>query len=171
MGGAAPVDSGKGGKKSVDATFNLVPFIDLLSCLITFLLLSAVWTQVTALKVTQTGGITSPDDEPPPPDETTIDVRVTLTDRGYLLSLAGNQVELPKADVQKQDEHGNTTTVMGFDTKSLAEKLKLVKTQYPAQRAVTVAAEDAVVFDDLVGTIDSIVALELPDIAVTAAVN
>lgn len=170
MGGAAPVSSGKSGKKAVDAEINLVPFIDLLSCLISFLLISAVWTQITSLQVTQTGGLTSESD-PPPPDETTIDVRVTLTDRGYILSLAGNPVELPKANVEKVDSAGGTTTVMGFDTKALGEKLKVVKTQFPAQKAVTVAAEDAVVFDDLVLTIDAIVALDLPDISVTAAVN
>ena len=170
MGGAAPVPSGKGGKKALDGEINLVPFIDLLSCLISFLLISAVWTQVTSLRVMQTGGL-STESEPPPPDETTIDVRVTLTDRGYILSLAGNPVEMPKANVEKVDETGKTTTAMGFDTKSLGEKLKLVKSQYPAQKAVTVAAEDAVSFDDLVGTIDSIVALDLPDISVTAAVN
>lgn len=155
----------------MDEIINLVPFIDLLSVLVVFLLLSAVWTQVTSLRVTQTGGLSSETDTPPEPDDSTIDVRVTLTDRGYILLLAGNPVEMPKANVEKVDESGNTTTVMGFDTKALAEKLALVKKQYPAQKAVTVAAEDAVLYDDLVGTIDSIVALELPDISVTAAVN
>lgn len=154
----------------MDEIINLVPFIDLLSCLVVFLLISAVWTQVTSLRVTQTGGL-SQETDTPEPDDATIDVRVTLTDRGYILLLAGNPVEMPKANVEKVDELGNTTTVLGFDTKELAEKLKLVKKQYPAQKAVTVAAEDAVVFDDLVGTIDSIVALDLPDISVTAAVN
>ena len=38
MGGAAPTPSGKGGKKPLDAAINLVPFIDLLSCCISFLL-------------------------------------------------------------------------------------------------------------------------------------
>jgi len=51
MGGAAPVESGKKGKKSLDAELNLVPFIDLLSCLISFLIVTAVWTQIAALKV------------------------------------------------------------------------------------------------------------------------
>lgn len=170
MGGAAPVSSGKGGKKAVDAEINLVPFIDLLSCLISFLLISAVWTQITSIQVTQTGGLSSESD-PPPPDETTIEVRVTLTDRGYILALAGTPVELPKTNVEKKDDLGNTSTTLGFDTKALGEKLKLVKTNYPAQKAVTVAAEDAIVYDDLVGTIDAIVALDLPDVSVTAAVN
>lgn len=171
MGGAAPVPSGKGGKKSLDSELNLVPFIDLLSCLISFLLITAVWTQITSIKVTQTGGL-SEDTTPPPPDETTIDVKVTLTDRGYVLSLAGKPEELPKAMVEKKGPEGKgVVNEIGFDTKALGEKLKLVKAQFTAQRAVTVAADDAVKFDDLILTIDSIVALDLPDISVTTAVN
>ena len=57
---------------------------------------------------------------------------------------------------------------MAFDTKALTDKLKVVKTQFTEQRAVTVAAEDDVVFDDLVETVDQVVAADLPDITVTA---
>jgi biopolymer transport protein ExbD len=162
MGGAAPVESGKSKKKSLDMELNLVPFIDLLSCLISFLLITAVWTQISTLKVHQQGNV-APEDNPDPPPGT-IDVRLTLTDRGYLLSLAGNPVELPK--VARQDGSG-----MGFDTKTLVEKLKLVKQSYPEQHAVTVASEDAVSFEDLTNTIDNINSAELPDVTVTAAVN
>lgn len=42
MGGAGIVTSGKGGRKSLDAAINLVPFIDLLSCCLAFLLITAV---------------------------------------------------------------------------------------------------------------------------------
>src|SRR5499427_6397748 len=55
MGGAAPTPSGKGGKKPLDAQINLVPFIDLLSCCISFLLITAVWTQLARMNVTQKG--------------------------------------------------------------------------------------------------------------------
>ena len=46
-GGAMPEQGGGGGKKkkkALDAVINVVPAIDLLSCLITFLLYTAVWT-------------------------------------------------------------------------------------------------------------------------------
>jgi biopolymer transport protein ExbD len=162
MGGAAPVESGKGKKKSLDMELNLVPFIDLLSCLISFLLITAVWTQISALRVHQQGN--APTEQDPPENQTTIDVRLTMTDRGYMLSLAGNVVELAK--VSKPDGAG-----MGYDTKQLVEKLKLVKQNYPEQRAVTVAAEDSIKFEDLTFTIDNIQAADLPDVTVSAAVN
>src|SRR5438270_7918582 len=55
MGGAAPTPTGKSGKKPLDAAINLVPFIDLLSCCISFLLITAVWTQLARMDVTQKG--------------------------------------------------------------------------------------------------------------------
>src|SRR5574339_741201 len=39
------VSLGSGDKKSVDIEINVVPFIDLMSCLTSFLLVTAVWTQ------------------------------------------------------------------------------------------------------------------------------
>lgn len=53
MAGAAPITSGKGGKKSLDAPINLVPFIDLLSCCICFLLITAVWINLAAMETNQ----------------------------------------------------------------------------------------------------------------------
>lgn len=41
-GGGAPVPEGGSGKKSVDFQLNMVPFIDLLSVLISFLLMTSV---------------------------------------------------------------------------------------------------------------------------------
>lgn len=44
------------GKRHLDAELNLIPFIDLLSVCICFLLLTAVWVQVGALEVKQAIG-------------------------------------------------------------------------------------------------------------------
>jgi biopolymer transport protein TolR len=47
-----------GRRKSLDAEINLVPFIDLLSMCICFLLITAVWVQIGALQVKQSHGTT-----------------------------------------------------------------------------------------------------------------
>ena len=62
MASAAPVASGRGGKgrKSLDAEVNLVPFIDLLSMCICFLLMTAVWVEMGAVNVKQTVGTAAP---------------------------------------------------------------------------------------------------------------
>lgn len=45
-----------GGRRSLDAEINLVPFIDLLSVCICFLLMTAVWTQISTVQVKQSHG-------------------------------------------------------------------------------------------------------------------
>ncbi len=161
MGGAAPVESGKKGKKDLDMVLNLVPFIDLLSCLIAFLLITAVWTQITALQVASTGGLT---EKTPPPTKNTIDLRVTIMSSGYILSVAGNLVNIAKV----AEPDGS----MGYDSKTLVSKLTVVKQAYPEQKSITVAAEDEVLYSDLVGTVDTIIdQAKLPDVSVTPAVN
>ena len=47
---------GSGRKRSLDAEINLVPFIDLLSMCICFLLMTAVWSQLGSLQVKQANG-------------------------------------------------------------------------------------------------------------------
>lgn len=43
--------SGPGKKRSLDASLNLVPFIDLMAVTVVFLIMSAVWTQLGGLRV------------------------------------------------------------------------------------------------------------------------
>lgn len=166
MGGAAPVDSGgKGKKKSLDSELNLVPFIDLLSCLISFLLITAVWTQISAVQARSTGSL-SQDSQPEEPNPNKTSVRVLLSETGYTLSIANQPTAIAKATAAAKGE----TSPGLYDLKTLALKLKTdVKDRYSEQKAVTVAAEDTVAYEDLIGTIDAIAALDLPEISVTPA--
>lgn len=64
MAGAAPSSpSGNGGKKPLDAAINLVPFIDLLSCCISFLLITAVWVQISWLQAQEVAATRTPPKE------------------------------------------------------------------------------------------------------------
>ncbi len=56
MAGASLPSSSSGRKKSLDAEVNLVPFIDLLSVSICFLLMTAVWVQIGNVEVKQSHG-------------------------------------------------------------------------------------------------------------------
>lgn len=57
MASAGAGTSGGGGRrKNLDADLNLVPFIDLLSTCICFLLMTAVWMEIGALQVKQATG-------------------------------------------------------------------------------------------------------------------
>jgi len=44
------VESGKGGRKSLDSEINMIPMIDLLMVTISFLLITAVWTQMSRVE-------------------------------------------------------------------------------------------------------------------------
>ena len=153
MAGAAPqVHTGKGGKKALDAEINLVPFIDLLSCCISFLLITAVWTQIAGLQVASSGG---------PPEqqqkqENTIDVKLLLTEKGYQLTMAGASIDIPKLNG-------------AFDRKTLAEKLKTLKSSLPDQSAITVQPEDSVAYADLVETVDTAMGERLRNVTVAPA--
>ncbi len=154
MAGAAPQEhTGKGGKKPLDAELNLVPFIDLLSCCISFLLITAVWTQISGLQVASSGG--PPDKEQK--QEATIEVKLQLTEKGYALQIPGGQVEIPKVGPA-----GSAT----FDRKALAEKLKTLKASLPEQSAITVQPEDAVAYSDLVETVDTCLGEQLRNVTV-----
>jgi biopolymer transport protein TolR len=153
MAGASPQEhTGKGGKKALDAELNLVPFIDLLSCCICFLLITAVWTQISGLQVASSGG---------PPDqqkqESTIDVKLLLTEKGYSLTMAGAAIDIPK--VSGKDGQA-------FDRKTLSEKLKTLKASLPDQTAITVQPEDAVAYADLVETVDTCLGEQLRNVTV-----
>lgn len=56
MASIQPTGKSTGRKRSLDAELNLVPFIDLLSMCICFLLMTAVWIQVGSLQVKQSHG-------------------------------------------------------------------------------------------------------------------
>src|SRR5215213_6895231 len=59
---------GAGEKKSVNVELNIVPFIDLMSCLTAFLLVTAVWVNISSLQ-TEAAGVSRdpfPQDEEPP---------------------------------------------------------------------------------------------------------
>jgi biopolymer transport protein ExbD len=156
--GAVSVDGGGGkkGKKPLDHNLPLVPFIDLLSVLISFLMMTAVWNQVAALQVQHTGGA---NDTPPEAQPNTIDVKVEITERGFRLIAAGNAVEILKT---------TGADGPGYNLKELAAKLKDIKAAFPEQRAVTLASEDGVAYEDLINTIDTIVGEQIPDVSVTA---
>jgi biopolymer transport protein ExbD len=154
MAGAAPQEhTGKGGKKALDDELNLVPFIDLLSCCISFLLITAVWTQIAGLQVASSGGPTEQQKQ-----ETTIDVKLLLTEKGYSLAMAGAAIDIP--NVNGKDG------AQAYDRKTLTEKLKTLKASLPDQSAITVQPEDAVAYADLVETVDTFLGEQLRNVTV-----
>lgn len=144
-------------KKAVDLVIPLVPFIDMLAMMITFLMMTAVWTQIGKLQVSQAP--TGPSESSEPPQQPTLSLNLTLTERGFMLSANGEMSEIPK------------TATGEFDTDKLVERLTEIKKAHPDHRAITVAAEDGIEYQHLVLTVDKCIEAKLPDVSVTAAIG
>jgi biopolymer transport protein ExbD len=145
-------------KKALDAVINVVPAIDLLSCAIAFLLFTAVWTQISRLQAQSQGsGLPQTAEQ-----QKQLQVTLSLTEKGMQLTTsAGAAIDLPS--LGRSPDGGPV-----YDVKSLADKLKQLKTEYPDQSAITVAVDDAVPYADLVRAIDTCVGAGLAGIAVSA---
>jgi biopolymer transport protein ExbD len=66
MASLAGVPTRGSGRRPLDAALNVVPFIDLLSCCIAFLLITAVWSSVARVDVSAGGAGGSTVEGPPP---------------------------------------------------------------------------------------------------------
>src|SRR6476661_3624373 len=81
---------GKGGKKPLDTAINLVPFIDLMAVTISFLIMTAVWTQIGRLQVSGGGG----DGDPTPDkDDKTVPVTLLLSEKDLRLAVRFKDVK------------------------------------------------------------------------------
>lgn len=156
MGGAVEAAPQKGGKKAMDAAINLVPYIDLLMTIMTFLIMTAVWTQIAMLEVqnAQSG----PPDTPPEQEKDPIPpVLVLITENMLKIQEEGGEArEFPK---------GNE----GFDltaAKAVFDQLKQAK---PERVEVKMTAEDSVQYTDIIGVIDTATGSGLTGITLTPA--
>ena len=130
---------------------NLVPFIDLLSCCISFLLITAVWTQLARMDVSQKGqGAAGSTDEKPP--EPTISFTLFIDKDGYTFAKStGESTQIP----MKGDE---------YDYVRLADILREAKTQYPDKNDIQVKADDAVIYNKIIRTMDICLSAKFADI-------
>jgi len=150
MGGAAPTPGGKGGKKPVDAAINLVPFIDLLSCCLSFLLITAVWTQLARMDVQQKGqGAAGAQDEN---QQQQVQLTLYVDKDGYTFSKStGESTPIP----MKGDD---------YDYAKLGEVLAKAKADHPDKTDIAVKSDDSVIYSRIIRTMDIAVGANFKDI-------
>jgi len=152
-GGGAP--SGGDGKKPIDFELNLVPFIDLMTAMISFLLITAVWTQVAKIDVKQSPNMPSEDSTPPPPDEEKLSLTVLIKGTGYTITKKGGTV------IKEIETKGEE-----YDVVTLGETLKQVRAEHPENKDVQVTCEDKVPYEELIRVMDECLKNELDGITV-----
>lgn len=145
------VDTGGGRGKVLNFDLNLVPFIDLLSTCITFLLATAVWVQVTTLQVDQAiGNIDGLDaevvDKPPP-------LTVHLRGDGLWLGRALTETHTPGGALVPAGVDLPRTEV-GLDWDAVSAELAADRGRWPAERAVVLNTDDGVPYGDAIHALD-----------------
>ena len=150
---------GKGKKKPLDTTINLVPFIDLMAVTISFLIMTAVWTQIGRLQVSQNSGPSDPDQQ----EKEKIPITLLITERELKLAAGGTQFDpIPLVRDGKSSK---------LDLSKLTDKIKELRTQIPDQQQITLNTEDAVRYEDLVQVIDECIGSGLVNVSVAAAMG
>jgi biopolymer transport protein TolR len=143
------VQGGKSRRKSLNADLNLVPYIDLLTCMVAFLLITAVWTQLARLQAQQKGQGQAGEETPPVQQDKII---VIVNQEGFNLVVGQDQTPIPKRGAD-------------YDFEKLAGELKKAKDTHPDKNDVQVASEDQIVFDTLIRTMDTALTARFPDIS------
>jgi biopolymer transport protein ExbD len=129
---------------------------------ISFLIMTAVWTQIGRLQVAQAGGPTDPTDTPPEQNPNTIPLTILLTEKELWINAGGSALE-PIALTRDSNNK--------LQLEKLTAKLKEIKTQFVDQQNVTLQTEDSVRYDDLVRVIDECIGSGIPSIQVQAALG
>lgn len=156
---AIVVDGGGGDrKKPLSAELNLVPYIDLLTCMVAFLLITAVWTQLARLEVQQKGQ--GQDQSPIEVDSWR--VAVAVHEGGFNLIVGTDQKPIPL----KADGAGGA-----LDYGRLQAELRSLKGLHPDKSDVQIISTDPIVFDILVKTMDAVMSAGFPAISLLDAAS
>lgn len=139
--GVSMPQGGGGHGRSLNADLNLVPFIDLLSTLITFLLATAVWTQTSAMLVDQ--NIADPNTPPPENvDPPTPPMTIHVRSDGVWL---GRKIEEGK-NFPKEGED--------YDWVGVGKMLEEDHTALPDETQVVIVTDDGVFYEHMVKALD-----------------
>lgn len=139
----AHIDSGSKGGRASNFELNLVPFIDLMSVLITFLLISAVWTQVSMIQLGASFASPRQDQETPvkPPPLEDLVLRLDIKEGGYVLFVGKDIRSIPKVAGE-------------YDKETLRNDLMKVKQMYPDKGGIKLAIEDKIIYDNVISVMD-----------------
>jgi biopolymer transport protein TolR len=150
-------DSGGSNRRSANVDVNIVPFIDLMSVLIIFLLITAVWTQVSMIQIgSSIYGKKTAQERAEPPPKAEIPFRLDVREEGYRIILGRQSTNVPKKDGD-------------YDTERLVEELKKIKELYPEKVDSVVTVLDELPYETLIHGMDALLTAGFPQISVATA--
>jgi biopolymer transport protein TolR len=150
----AQIEDSSGGRET-NVELNLVPFIDLMSVCIIFLLITAVWTQVSMIQIgSSLHARQTENDEPPPKEEDKTNIKLQVDKSGYTVIVGGRSVHLPKV---KDD----------FDDAGLLSYMKQIKEKFPKKTQALIALVDEMTYENLIRGMDALMQGGFPEISVS----
>lgn len=147
----ADIDTGK--KGSVNVHLDIVPFIDLMSCLTAFLLVTAVWSNLSRIDIEARGASRSGNQE-----IEQVQASVHVTDDAIWVGLSRLH------EFQRIDKVAGS-----YDWQALREVLVAHKARpfFDQRQDIEIAADDAIPYQTLIATIDTAVSAGFEDVGVT----
>jgi biopolymer transport protein ExbD len=159
----ANIDTGGGDKRSVNVDVNIVPFIDLMSCLTAFLLVTAAWVNIAQINIAPKGK--NRDQQIKDEDKPVLSVLVS-DERIYI-----GATRVSGDDATKTVERGNNRPADAVWSE-FTDDLKKIKGEYFSDRTdIEIAAEShdqhVVHYQDLVSAMDNAIKAGFTDVGLT----
>ncbi len=149
----AHVDDNSGGRQ-VAIEPNIVPFIDLMSVLIIFLLISAVWTQVSMIQIgSSVYGKKQNDETVQTPPQFEVAFRLDVLANGYNVVIGTDRFFVQKENGEYNDDQ-------------LVERLNQIKQRYPQKEDVIITVLDDLPYSALIKGMDALLVSGFPLISV-----
>jgi len=150
----AQIGDGDDDGRGTTVDLNLVPIIDLMSVCIIFLLITAVWTQVSMIQIgSSIYGKKTSDEKPEPPPKAEIPFRLDVRTDGYRVQIGRNEIRFPKVGGM-------------YDQAKLAIEVKKIKQLYPEKNDAVITVMDELPYDTLIGGMDALLQGGFPEISV-----
>ena len=147
------IESEGKGRKGVDAELNLIPFIDLLSVCILFLLMTAVWVQISKMSaMAQASGETLVSNS----DVSSINQAKEDRDFDILIK--------PDSIVVMSDGK----TLKTFLPADAAQELKALESEFKKTEnaKISLRAADEVIYEDVIAVLDHLFSMKLSQISI-----
>ncbi len=149
----AQIEGSSSGKK-INVDLNIVPFIDLMCVCVIFLLVTAVWAQVSMIQIGSSvyskRTEATPEEIPPRPE---VAFRLDLKSQGFVVYIGKKEISIPKI-------------AGAWDDQALNRELKAIKQEYPEKKDGVVAVQDELTYDDMIHGMDLLLAAGFDEIAV-----
>ncbi len=136
------VEGGKGRGRKVNVELNLVPFIDLLSVCITFLIATAVWVEISTMPVDQS--LSDPNAPPPPPVEKPPPPPLTV------------HVRADGVWIGRKVEEGRNLPIVGndYDWEGVEKEIEKDRRDNPDEEQVVLVTDDGIEYQHMIHALD-----------------